>query len=142
MAIYQEQVRIAVIVIIKEPQAPTTQKLRRRSYLARLVGKREIFLIMIKTKKLLLNVCHEKVLPAVAIIICGIDTHSGTGFSRSTEAHAGGEPDLFEFAAPIINKKKVGQGVIRDEEIHSAVVVHVRRDCAKRLTGRVGYAGL
>ena len=68
MAVDQEQVGIAIIIIIKEPQAPAAKKLRRRTDFARLIGKRQILLVVIKTEKLLLDVGDEKVLPAVTVM--------------------------------------------------------------------------
>ena len=81
MPINQKQVGITIVIIIKEAQSPTAKKLRGRCDFARLIRKGEILLIVIKTEKLLLDICDEQVLPSIPVVVCRIDAHSGPRFS-------------------------------------------------------------
>src|SRR5688572_32759489 len=76
MSICQEQIKIAVIIIIKEPQAPSAEKLGGWRDFPRLVGECQIFLIMIEAEKLLLDIGHKEILPPVIVIICCINSHT------------------------------------------------------------------
>src|SRR5258705_6886895 len=107
MAVHQKQVRITIVVIIEEPQAPTAQHLRRRSNFSRLVSEYQILLIVIKTEKLSIDVGHKKILPAIAIIVCRVYSHSRTRFAGITESYAGRQSHFFKFSAPLIDEQKV-----------------------------------
>src|SRR6266851_5262374 len=78
VAVNQEKVRVAIIIIVKKSQSPATQKLRGRAYFARFIRKSKIFLIVIKAEKLLLDVSYKKVLPAITVKVHRIDSHSRT----------------------------------------------------------------
>src|SRR5688572_19112627 len=76
MSVCQKQIKIAVIIIIEEPQAPSAEKLGGWRDLPRLVGECQILLIMIEAEKLLLDIGHKEILPPVIVIICCINSHT------------------------------------------------------------------
>src|SRR5437763_1208009 len=98
-------------------------------------------LFMIKAKQFLVDVGHEQILPAVTIEVSRIYTHAGTRGSRITVGHSGREANLFKFPVALVQKEKVGYGVVRHEKIHQAVIVDVGRHGAERLAERVNDAG-
>ena len=69
MAIYEEKIRVTVVVIIEELQSPTAQHLRCGSNLSGLVRENQILLVVIETEKLSIDVGHKKILPAIPIIV-------------------------------------------------------------------------
>src|SRR4051812_1012522 len=104
MAVNQEQIGITIIVVIKEPQAPTAQHLCRRANLARLVRENKILLVVIKTEKFTIDIRYEKILPTIAIVIRRIHSHSRTRFARVAVGHAGRQANFFEFSTTLIDK--------------------------------------
>src|SRR5215204_3800907 len=140
MTIRQDQIRITVVVVIEKAQAPTTEQTRRRSDFARSINKGQVFLVLIKTEQLLVDVGHEQVLPAVAVIVCRIDTHPGSRRARIAVSDTRQQPDLLKFSFPLIYEKKVLERVVRDEEIHQAVVVYVSSNRSKRFAKPGGDA--
>jgi hypothetical protein len=45
--------------------------------------------------------------------------------------HSSLETNFFKFTASLIQIQEVGNGIIRDKQVHQAIVVDVRRDTAK-----------
>ena len=87
MAIYQQQIRVTIVVIIEEPQSPTAQHLRCCSYFAGFIRKSQILLVVIKTEELSIDVGYKKILPAIAIIVRCVYSHSRARFAVLTEGH-------------------------------------------------------
>src|SRR5204863_7280523 len=69
MPVGQDQVRIAVVVIVEKLQAPAAQQSRGRPDFTRLVSEGQILFVVIKAEQFLINVGDEQVLPAVAVEI-------------------------------------------------------------------------
>src|SRR5947208_13244494 len=131
MAIDQEQVGVAVIVVVKESQTPAAEELRRRRNLSWFIRKGQILLIVIQAKELLLDVRNKEVLPAIAIIVSRIDSHARSRPAGGAEGHTGCKPLLFKFPAAVIDEEEVGHRIVCYKWIHSPVVIQVRRDCAE-----------
>ena len=104
MAIDQKQIGIAVIIVIKEPQAPAAQHLRCRPNFTGLVRKDKILLVVVETEKLAIDIRHEKILPTVAIIVRRVYSHSRARFSRVAVSYTCRQSNLFKFSAPLIDK--------------------------------------
>jgi len=51
------------------------------------------------------------------------------------------EPHLLEFSIALVDEEKIGDRVVRDEKVHPAVVVDVRRNDTPRFSQRLGDAG-
>src|SRR3989440_12726830 len=101
MAVYQEQIGVSIVVVIKEPQPPSAQHLRRRSDLSGLARENQVLLFVIKTEKLSIDVGHEKILPAIAIIVPRVNSHPRARFACVAVAHARRQSNFFEFPAPL-----------------------------------------
>src|SRR5438046_9728112 len=104
MSVNQEQIRITVVVVIKEPKAPTAQHLRCRSNLARLVRENKILLVLIKTEKFTIDIRHEEILPPIAIVICRVHSHSRARFAHVAERDPSSQADFFKLSVPLIDK--------------------------------------
>src|SRR6266446_2879779 len=104
MAIYQQQIRVTVVVIIEEPQSPTAQHLRCGSYFSGLIRKSQILPVVIKTEELSIDVRHKEILPAIAIIVCRVYSHSRARFAVLTEGYPSRQSDFFKFSAALIDE--------------------------------------
>src|SRR5262245_14926781 len=105
MAVDKKQVRIAVVIIIKKLQPPTAQQLCRGSDLARLIGKDQFLVVVIKTEELLIDVGDEKILPTIAVVIGRINAHTGTRPPGFAVCDTRRQTDLFKLALALIQKK-------------------------------------
>src|SRR6185503_8387156 len=135
MAVDKEEVRITIVVVIEETQSPAAQHLRRRSYLPGFVRKNQVFLIVIETKKFLIDISHKKILPTVTIIVSGVNSHPGARLPGITEGHPGRQSDFFKFAATLIEEQKIWHRIVGYKEIQQAIVVNVRSYGAERFAG-------
>jgi hypothetical protein len=93
--------------------------------------------VAVEREHLLVDVGDEEVLPSVGVEIRGVDPHSGARLSVDTEAHLRSQPQLFPAVSATIDEQEVLDGVVRDEEVHQAVVVDVGRHDAERLAERL-----
>src|SRR6266567_8735333 len=100
---------------------------------ARHVVESEIVIVVIDGIHLLVNVGHEQVLPAVLIVVGGVHTHAGSRASILAVGDTRVEPDFFE-SASAIEEKKIRHSVIGHEQVHPAIVVNVGSDHAPRFT--------
>src|SRR5262249_23769227 len=132
MAIRQNQIGIAVVIVIEETQTPAAEQTRCRPNLAGPVDEGQIFFIVIETEQFLIDIGDEQILPTVVVVIGRIDAHSRTRRTRIAVSDSGQQTDFFKLSLPFIDEKKVCEGVVRNKEIHQAIVVYVSRDGAKR----------
>src|SRR5438552_16280014 len=120
MSIGQEEIHIAVIVIIEKLDTPTTHQPRD---LANAVGDRHvveaaILVVVVERIHLLVYVGDEKIYPTVLIIVGSVDAHSRTGVTFGIQAHVGLKAHLLKFSFAMIEKQEICHGVISNEEIH------------------------
>src|SRR4030095_7213098 len=137
MAVDQEQVRITVVVVIKELQPPPAQQLGGGPDLSRFVGKSQFFLVVVQTEEFLVNVSNKKVLPSVAVIVRCIHAHTGARSPGFAVRYTCPETGFLESAAPFVDEKKVWHRIIRHKQIHKAIVIHIGCDRPERLSGIV-----
>src|SRR5216684_2268542 len=102
MAIYQQQIRVTIVVIIEEPQSPTAQHLRCCSYFSGFIRKSQVFLVVIKTEELSIDVRYKKILPAITVIVRCVYSHSRARPAVLTEGHPSRQSDLFKFSTTLI----------------------------------------
>src|SRR5579872_5744700 len=65
------------------------------------------------------------ILPAVAIDIGGIDTHTGLIFPIFTRGDAGDQRHIVESSIVLVNEKEIRPRIIRNGDVGPAVVVEV-----------------
>src|SRR3954470_9760379 len=82
---------------------------------------------MVDGVHLVIHIGDKQILPAVLVIVGGIDAHAGAGATILTISDPGPEAGFFELAFTI-EKKKIGNSVIGHEEIHPVVVIDISRD--------------
>src|SRR6185436_5917839 len=128
MPIYKQQIRIAIVVIIKESQSPSAQKLSGCGDFARFIRERNVFLIVIKTEEFVVDVGDEEILPPIAVIIRGVDTHSRTRSSRLAKSNSGRQPNLLKLFALLVDEEKIRDCVVCHKEIQPTIVIDVRPD--------------
>src|SRR5215467_15654118 len=78
MPVGQEKIDVAVVVVIKELQAPAAQQPRgvRNSVHVGYVRKGLVLVVVVEREHLLVYVRHEEILPSVLVKIGGIYSHS------------------------------------------------------------------
>src|SRR6266851_9051345 len=85
---------------------------------------------------------YEKILPPVLVEIGRVHAHSGARPPVFTEADLGHQRLFFPFAIAPINKQEILHRIIRDEQVHPAVVIHIRSDYTQSLSERSPYSGI
>ncbi len=75
-----------------------------------------------------IEVRDHDVEPAVGIVVAGVDTHSGTGFTVCRERDTGCETDLGELPLAVVVKQEVRHRIVGDEDVRPTVVVVVGDD--------------
>ena len=126
MTVGNEQIDVAVVVVIEKPQAPAAH---RSSRVPDPVRRREIvegavLVVVIDGVHLLIHIGHAQVLPTVLVEVCGIDTHPGPGPAVSTVSDSRLDPLVLELALTI-HPQKIGDGIVGDKEVHPAVIIDV-----------------
>src|SRR5258706_13847419 len=81
------------------------------------------------------------VLEAAAVDVGGIDAHASFVAAVLAGRDTGDERGVFEGAVVIVEKKKIGPGVVGDGDIGPAVVVEIGEDDAHALCFRFADAG-
>src|SRR5688500_6361459 len=115
MTVYEKQVGIAVVVVVKKLKPPAAKKVSRWRDLARLVREDQLAVVVIKAEKLVIDVSDEQVLPAVGVVIGCIHAHSRSRPPGFTVSHTRGKPDLLKLPLAFIKKEKVGHRVVGNE---------------------------
>src|SRR5687768_10270050 len=128
MAVCQNEIGISIVVVIKEPQTPTAQQPCRWSNFSGSIDEGQILLILIQTKQFLIDIGYKQVLPAIAVVICCVHSHTGSRRTGVAVRNPGHQADLFKLSFPFVYKQEVSERVVCDEEIHQAIVVYVGRD--------------
>ena len=96
---------------------------------------------MIKRHAFVREIADHQAGKAGAVEVGGIRAHAGAHSAGVAEGHADGHAYVGERAVVIVVVELVGLGVVRDEEIHPAVVVVVQQRDAKRFAGGIKQAG-
>src|SRR5215469_4581985 len=142
MAVGEDEVELAVVVVVEEFEPPAAEEPGGLGDFvrARDIAKGFVFLVAVEREALLVDVGDEEVLVAAAEEIGGIDAHAGSGLAFLAEGNFGGERDLFELAVAAVGVEEILHRVVGDEEVHEAVVVDVGGDHAKAFAERAGNA--
>jgi len=145
MAVGEEEVDEAVVIVVEIFQAPAAQQARGARDAIGLghVAKRFVFIVFVDRKHFVIDVGDEEVLIAAAAEVGGVHAHAGARTPGVTEAYAGLQSDFVPFpgasrAGAAVDEKKILDGVVGDEEVHVAVVVDVRGDHAEALAKGFG----
>ena len=144
MAVGQDQIDGAVVVVIEELQSPAAEQARR---LGDAVGVRDVaeglvLLVAVEREHLLIDVGDEEVLVAAAEDVGRIHAHAGARLAAVAEGDFGGQRDLLEFPSArcrraAIHVEEILHRVVGDEQVHPAVVIDVRGDHAEALAERL-----
>src|SRR5579859_71701 len=113
VAVGDEQILIAIVVIIEELYAPAAHQPSRAadSGCARHVIEGLVVPIAINGVHLLIDVGDKQVLPAILIEVCGVDAHARTSAAVLTECDTGGETNFLKFAVATVPKEKILDGI-------------------------------
>src|SRR5579863_1281722 len=119
MAVYNEQVDVAVIVVVEEFHSPTAHQAGSpaNSHRSRQVVEGLVVVVPIDGIHLLVHVSDEEILPAILIEIRGVNAHPGARPPFLAESDAGFQTDIREFSVLLIQKQKILDGVIGYEKI-------------------------
>src|SRR5882672_8908295 len=133
--IRDEQVLIAIVVIIEELYAPAAHELSRAadSGCTGHVVEGFVVSITINGVHLLIDVGNEQVLPAILIEVRGVDAHARSSTALLAECNTGGETNFFKLAVAAVSKEKILDCIVRDKKIHPTVIVDICRDDSPRL---------
>src|SRR5262249_56533446 len=143
IAIGQEQIQNAVVVIVKELQAPAAHEPCRPTDSSRsgLIIVRLIMVVLVNRKTLHVDVGDKQIHPSVLIKVGGIKAHTGAGSSVGAVGNAGESPGFLKPSLSAIHKYEIRQRVIANEEIHLTVIVEVGSNYSPCLAKGVGDAG-
>src|ERR1035438_5356470 len=97
VAVGQEEIERAIVVIIEESQPPAAQKARglRHLVLEGDVPKGLVPAVLVEREHFLVHVGDEQILPSVTVEIGGIHAHTRAGPPIFAESHLGRQRDLF-----------------------------------------------
>ena len=97
---------------------------------------------MIERDALVGKVSNHHALFARAVVVRGIDAHAGARSAGLTKSNTRDHGVIGERAVTIVSIEFVWLGVIRDKQIHPAVVVIIEQSDTECLACRVVYARL
>src|ERR1700757_3878010 len=135
VAIGEEKIEIAVVVIIEELEAPPAHQASRGADAGGqgLIVEGLVVIVLIERIHLVVDVGDEQVHPAVLIDIGGIEAHAGTRPALGAVGDSGLGCDLLETAVATVREEEVGDRVVGDKEVEASVVIDVRRNHAPGL---------
>ena len=144
MAVGDQQVEVAVVIVVEKLQTPAAHRLRGPGNTGRSgdIFKRLVVFVVIHPIELVIQIRHKKIHPSILGQISGIHSHARPRFSSLPVRHSRREADLFETPSGAIGEKEIRGSVVGDEEIEEAVVVDVRGDDAPSFAGIACYARL
>src|SRR5712692_2738127 len=135
MAVGQQKVDAAVIIIVEIFQPPAAEQTRNLRDAMRVgqIGECLVMIVAIEREHLLVDVGHEEVLPTIAIQVRGIDAHPRSSLPALAEPNARLKSDLFPLDAALaifapIYEKIVLDSIVADEKVHATIVIDVRGD--------------
>ena len=137
MAVAKQEIKVAVIVIVKELHAPSAHQLGGRPNPGRCgkVTKCLVLVVVIQRKHFLVYVGDEQVGPSILIVVSSVHTHTRTCTAVGAVAHPCQHTVLFEFPFSI-EEEEIWLCVIGHKQIHPAVVIDVAGHYAPRLRHR------
>src|SRR5215472_10515728 len=127
MAIYDEQVDVAIVIVIEEFQSPPAHQPGDATDAHRPgdIVESQVVVVFVHGIHFMIHVRDEEVLPAILIEVRGIDAHPRARPPLLAEGHAGIQADVHEFSVFLIEKQEILDGVVGDEKVHPTVVVDV-----------------
>src|SRR5438552_4094516 len=129
IAVGQEQIQIAIVVVVKKFQPPTTHQPGGRADTSRssLIVKGLVMTVLIYGKHFAVDIGYEQVHPAVFIEVRRIHSHAGASAAVGAVSHACLSSNFFELSLSSIHKQKVGNCIVRHEKIQTAIIIYVGR---------------
>src|ERR1039457_6480348 len=126
MTVGDQQVEIAVIVVVEKLEAPSAHELGCVGNTRRAGDVVEAFVVFvpIESVEFVIQIGHEQIHPTVPIKVSGIDAHAGASPSPFAVGNPTGETDLLKAVPLAVDEKEVGGRIIRDKKIEPAVVVN------------------
>src|SRR5215831_6503626 len=127
MAIYDEQVDVAIVIVIEEFQSPPAHQPGDATDAHRPgdIVESQVVVVFVYGIHFMIHVRDEEVLPAILIEVRGIDAHPRARPPLLAEGHAGIQADVHEFSVFLVEKQEILDGVVGDEKVHPTVVVDV-----------------
>src|SRR5581483_5356219 len=109
ISIGKEQIKIPVIIVIKELQPPSAHQpgCHADSGTAGLVVKGLVTIVLVNRKSLHVDVRHEQIHPSVLVEIGRIEPHPGAGATLAAVSHTRVRAAFLEPPLPAIHKDKV-----------------------------------
>ena len=104
MSVAQDQVRIAIVVVVEKLQPPAAEQARGLSNLTRFVDECQVLLILIEAKEFLVYIGYKQVLPTVAVIVGGVHAHPGTRTTGIAICNSRRETNLLELTLAFIEE--------------------------------------
>ena len=104
VSIGNEQVSVAVVVVVEEFHAPAAHQSRQapKAHGSGHVLEAEVVSVAIDRIHFLIHIGYEKILPAILIEIRRIDPHAGSFAALLAVGHAGFEPNVLEFCIALV----------------------------------------
>src|SRR5580704_2667523 len=144
MAVAEQQIEVAVVVVVEKFQSPAAHQARGGTDAGRHggIGKSFVLVVVVDRIHLLVDVGDEEIDPAVLIVVGSVNAHAGARAAETAVANACKQADFLEFSVAAIGEKKIGDRVVANEKIHASIVVDISGNDAPGLRERTGDAGL
>src|SRR5271170_6697965 len=81
--------------------------------------------ILVESIFLVREVGYNHVGPAVDVVILKVDSHARKCSAAAVKTHARNNSNFFEGAVPFVMEEKLRDGIIRQHNIHPAIVIVV-----------------
>ena len=143
MSVDSEEIQVAVVVEIEEPDAETHQIPGRQfDFVEGRDLLEERIVIQVEGKILNVQIGDRNVGQAVSIEVGHIGSHAGLGRPVLIESHTHIEADLFERTVPEILEQVVPLRIVRDVDVDPSIPVEVPGDHSEALSGISGDSRL
>src|SRR5678815_4885522 len=118
MAVGENHVEVAIVVIVEKLHTPTTQQPGggRNAGGISGIGERTIAPVVVKRIGLMVDVGNKQIHPAILIVVCCINPHARSSFTEAAVAHAGERGVLFEMSFPAVQEEEVRRGIVADKQ--------------------------
>ena len=114
MAVTEQQVKIAVIVVIKKFQTPAAHQPRSHPDPIGIGNVAEHFVLIVVVERVhfLIDIGREQVDPAILIVVRCVYSHPRAGFAKAADAHACKNSDFLKSPLATVRQKKIRHRIV------------------------------
>src|SRR5215467_139898 len=127
MPVTQKQVDFTVIVVVDKLQSPPAHQPRGQADAVRVrnIGEDLVLIVVVERIHFLIDIGLKQIDPAILIVVGCVYSHSRPRLAECAHTYTGYHSDLFELSLASIGEEKIRNRIVRDIQIHAAIVVQV-----------------